>query len=88
LVVGDESVPTVVGYTPEGMENSCAWVLKKELLGLEEVPSLLNKINQDKRRADKERGLREHEFFYPEREQNSRLQLCSSEKGWLGGVCQ
>jgi hypothetical protein len=38
MVVGDESVPTVVGYTPEGMENSCAWVLKKEHLGLDEVP--------------------------------------------------
>jgi hypothetical protein len=74
LVVGDELVPTVVGYTPEGMENSCAWVLKKEHLGLEEVPILLNKINQDKRRADKERGLREHKFFIPN---GSKILVCS-----------
>jgi hypothetical protein len=66
LVVGDEAVPTVIGYTPVGAEEtSCAWVLKKEHLGLDEVPTLLNRINLDKRRADKERGLREHEFFVP-----------------------
>ncbi len=35
--VGDESVPTVVRYTPEGVDNTCAWVLKKEHLGLDEV---------------------------------------------------
>jgi hypothetical protein len=66
LVVGDEAVPTVVGYTPVGAEEtSCAWVLKKEHLGLDEVPLLLNRINLDKRKADKERGLREHKFFVP-----------------------
>jgi hypothetical protein len=65
MVVGDESVPTVVGYITEGVDNTCAWVLKKENLGLDEVSVLLNRINVDKRRADKERGLREHKFFIP-----------------------
>jgi hypothetical protein len=66
LVVGDESAPTVVGYTEKDSgEDTCAWVFKKEHLGLDEVGTILKKINQDKRMFDKLRGKREHEFFIP-----------------------
>jgi hypothetical protein len=37
--------------------------LKIEHLGLEEVCSVLQKLNSDKRAADKEAGKREHDFF-------------------------
>ncbi len=66
LVVGDESVPTVVGHTGEGSkEATCAWVLKKEHLALNEVAPMLAKINTEKKEADKKRGKRAHEFFIP-----------------------
>ncbi len=65
-VVGDESVPTVVGHTAEGSkEATCAWVLKKEHLSLDEVAPMLSKINSEKKNADKKRGKRIHEFFIP-----------------------
>jgi hypothetical protein len=66
LVVGDETAPTVVGYTEKDSgEDTCAWVFKKEHMGLDEVGTILKKINQDKRMFDKLRGKREHEFFIP-----------------------
>ncbi len=66
LVVGDEATPTVVGYTEKGnAENTCAWVLKKEHMGLDEVAGMLRKINLDKKAFDRQRGKREHEFFLP-----------------------
>jgi hypothetical protein len=43
--------------------DSCAWVLKKEHLGLDEVAGLLKKINEDKRDFEKGRGKRIHDFF-------------------------
>jgi hypothetical protein len=58
LIVGDEATPSTVGYTGkdrnEGRGDSCAWVLKVEHLGLDEVSSVLQKINQEKRLADRE----------------------------------
>jgi hypothetical protein len=67
LIVGDEATPTTVGYTGkdrnEGRGDSCAWVLKVEHLGLDEVCKVLQKINQEKRVADRESGKREHDFF-------------------------
>jgi hypothetical protein len=66
LVVGDESVPMVVGHTAEGgKEATCAWVIKKEHLSLDEVAPMLAKINKDKKEADLKRGKRTHEFFVP-----------------------
>jgi hypothetical protein len=66
MVIGDEATPTVVGYTPPGSEeNTCAWVLKKEHLALDEVALMLRRINEEKKLADKMRGKREHEFFIP-----------------------
>ncbi len=67
LIVGDEATPSTVGYTGkdrnDGRGDSCAWVLKVEHLGLEEVSNVLQKINQEKKLADKESGKREHDFF-------------------------
>ncbi len=64
LVVGNESVPMVVGHTAEGgMEATCAWVIKKEHLSLDEVAPMLAKINKDKKEVDMKRGKRTHEFF-------------------------
>ncbi len=69
MVIGDEAVPSTVGYTGkdrnEGKGDSCVWVLKVEHLGLEEVSGILRKINLDKRAADRASGKREHEFFVP-----------------------
>jgi hypothetical protein len=66
LVVGDEATPTVVGYTAAGsMEDTCAWILKKEHLGLDEVGGILRKINNEKKAFDRQRGKRVHEFFIP-----------------------
>ncbi len=66
LVIGDEAAPTVVGHTEKGSnECTCAWVFKKEHLGLNEVAGFLKKINDEKRAFDKQRGKREHEFFIP-----------------------
>ncbi len=67
LIVGDESVPSTVGYTGSdrngGRGDSCAWILKVEHLGLEEVSGLLKKINLDKKAADRANGKKEHDFF-------------------------
>jgi hypothetical protein len=65
-VIGDEAAPTVVGHTEKGSsECTCAWIFKKEHLGLNEVAGILKKINDEKRAFDKQRGKREHEFFIP-----------------------
>jgi hypothetical protein len=67
LIVGDEAIPTTVGYTGrdrnDGKGDSCAWILKVEHLGLEEVGNVLRKINLDKKAADKASGKGEHDFF-------------------------
>jgi hypothetical protein len=66
LVVGDESVPTVVGHTGENSkEATCAWVMKKEHMTLDEVAGILDKINREKKESDSQRGKRTHEFFIP-----------------------
>jgi hypothetical protein len=66
LVIGDEAVPTVVGYTSgDGEGTGCAWVFKKEHLALNEVSGILKRINDDKRESDKMSGKREHDFFIP-----------------------
>jgi hypothetical protein len=46
-----------------GRGDSCAWILKVEHLGLEEVSAVLQRINRDKKEADKSMGKREHDFF-------------------------
>ncbi len=65
--MGDEAVPSTVRYTGSdrngGKGDSCAWILKVEHLGLEEVSGLLKKINLDKKAADRASGKKEHEFF-------------------------
>jgi hypothetical protein len=67
LIVEDEATPSTVGYTGKdrngGKGDSCCWILKVEHLGLEEVSAVLQKINKDKREADKSMGKREHDFF-------------------------
>jgi hypothetical protein len=45
--------------------DSCAWILKKEPLGLDEVAGLLRTLNEDKRDFDKGRGKRINDFFIP-----------------------
>ncbi len=69
LLVGDESVPSVVGYTREGkvegQGDECVWIFKKEHMGLDEVSVILRKINLDKRAADRQAGKRDHDFFLP-----------------------
>ncbi len=54
-----------VGYTKMGGVDSCAWVLKKEHLGLDEVAGILKRLNEEKREFDKGRGKRVHDFFIP-----------------------
>ncbi len=67
LIVGDESIPSTVGYTGSdrngGKGDSCSWILKVEHLGLEEVSGVLKKINLDKKAADRASGKKEHDFF-------------------------
>jgi hypothetical protein len=69
MLLGDESVTNVVGYTGrdrnDGRGHSCVWVLKTAHLGLDEVSEILKKINLDKRATDRAMGKREHEFFIP-----------------------
>jgi hypothetical protein len=65
LVVGDEAVPTTVGITKKDAEGGCAWVLKKEHMGLGEVGGMLRVINEEKREMDKSKGKRVHDFFLP-----------------------
>jgi hypothetical protein len=49
-------------------------VVRKELLGLEEVPRLLRKINNEKREWDRGNKKREHKFFVTE---GSKVIVCS-----------
>ena len=65
MVVGDEAVPSVVGYTSKGKKVECSWVLKKEHLRLEEVAKLLGRINQEKKEWDRECGRKCHDYFIP-----------------------
>jgi hypothetical protein len=65
MVMGDEGTPTVVGYTRKGEEQGCAWVFRKEFLGLEEVGEILKKLDYEKKVWDREGGRRSHEFFIP-----------------------
>jgi hypothetical protein len=66
LVIGDEATPTAVGYTEAGsVEDMCAWVLKKEHLGLDEVGGMLKRINNEKKTFDRQRGKRVHKLFIP-----------------------
>jgi hypothetical protein len=61
FVVGDEAAPTVVGHTEkDSKKETCAWVFKKEHLGLDEVGKILRSINQDKKAFDRQRG----KFFF------------------------
>jgi hypothetical protein len=66
VIIGDGSIPAVTGYTVQGKEDSCAWVFRKELLGLEEVLIILRKINEEKKEWDRKGNRREHEFFVTE----------------------
>jgi hypothetical protein len=65
LVIRDDSIPSVVGHTRKGEEGGCAWVFKKEMLRLEEVPDILRKLDQEKKGWDLEGKRRPHEFFVP-----------------------
>ena len=65
LIVGDEAVPSAVGFTSKGKKVECSWVLKKEHLRLEEVAKLLGRINQEKKEWDRECGRKCHEYFIP-----------------------
>ncbi len=49
MVIGDEATPMTVGYTKKGGVDSCAWVLKKEHLGLDEVSGILKRLNEEKK---------------------------------------
>jgi hypothetical protein len=55
----------VVGHTRKGEEGGCAWVFKKEMLRLEEVPDILRKLDQEKKGWDLEGKRCPHEFFVP-----------------------
>jgi hypothetical protein len=67
IVMGDEAVSNVVEFMGrgknEGKGESCAWVMKVEHLGLDEMSGILRKINLDNRAADRANEKREHEFF-------------------------
>ena len=63
LIVGDEAVPSAVGFTSKGGKVECSWVLKKEHLRLEEVAKLLGRINQEKKEWDRDCGRRGHDYF-------------------------
>jgi hypothetical protein len=65
MIIGDEATPMTVGFTKKDGGESCAWVLKKEHLGLDEVPGILRRLNEEKRDFDKGRGKRIHDFFIP-----------------------
>jgi hypothetical protein len=57
LVIGDEATPTAVGYTEAGSaEDTCAWVLKKEHLGLDKVGGMLKRINNERKAIDSGAG--------------------------------
>ena len=63
LVVGDEATPSAVGHSKKGEQNSCCWVFKKEHLGLNEVPGILQRLDEEKKAWDKDSGRRSHKFF-------------------------
>ena len=65
LVVGDEAIPPVVGYTKVGEENMCCWVFKKEHLALQEVVGVQKRLDEEKREWDKECGRRPQDMFIP-----------------------
>jgi hypothetical protein len=65
MIMGDEGIPTVVGYTKKGEDQGCAWVFKKEFLALEEVGEILKKLDVEKKIWDREGDRRAHEFFIP-----------------------
>ncbi len=62
MVIVDESVPITVGITKKEGDGGCAWVLKKEHLGLGEVGGMLKVINEEKRDTDKSKGKQIHDF--------------------------
>ena len=65
LVVGDEATPSAVGHSKKGEPTACCWVFKKEHLGLNEVPGILQRLDEEKKAWDKDSGRRSHEFFLP-----------------------
>ena len=66
MVVGDEAVPSGVGFTKgKEEEQGCAWVFKREHLRLGEVAGVLKRLNAAKQESDREGGRRPHEFFLP-----------------------
>ena len=65
LIIGDEATPSAVGYSKKGEQNGCCWIFKKEHLGLNEVPTILKRLDEEKKAWDKECGRRGHDFFLP-----------------------
>jgi hypothetical protein len=65
MIMGDEGVPNVVGYTKKGEDQGCAWIFKKEFLCLDEVGEILKKLDAEKKIWDREGERRAHEFFIP-----------------------
>ena len=65
LIMGDEATPSAVVHSKRGEQNSCCWIFKKEHLGLDEVPGILQRIDEEKRMWDKDSGRRAHDFFLP-----------------------
>jgi hypothetical protein len=65
LIIGDEGIPSVCGYTKAGEESGCAWVFRKEFLGLDEVGEILRKLDTEKKGWDVDSKKRAHEFFIP-----------------------
>jgi hypothetical protein len=55
----------VCGYTKSGEESGCAWVFRKEFLGLDEVGKILRKLDTEKKGWDVDSKKRTHEFFIP-----------------------
>jgi hypothetical protein len=55
----------VCGYTKPGEESGCAWVFRKEFLGLDEVGEILRKLDMEKKGWDVDSKKRTHEFFIP-----------------------
>jgi hypothetical protein len=55
----------VVGFIKKEGEQGCAWVFRKQFLGLEEVGEILKKLDSEKKGWEREGGRRSHEFFIP-----------------------
>ena len=51
-ILGDEAIPSVVGYTKVGEKQGCSWVFKKEHLALHEVVGLFKRIDTEKKEED------------------------------------